>query len=794
MDIEHNDIINYKNHLEYKNIVIPLIYTLDENNVYDNIILIHDKINYPDQFSKYANSRSLSIIYNESSSNDELLELLTKNFINIKRIAIVFHNSNIDGLKEFTNNKPLFDFNDLEINTTEYSLNMQFIINLTNQFNVEHLDYLACNTLLYEHWNKYFNVLKEKTKAIIGASNDLTGNIKYGGDWVLENTNEDIKNIYFTEEVVNYQSTLAETPIGQAGGTITLNQNSSTFEITCTFSDGRSNQLITLNDWPVKFTNTSTTSTTLTIVFNTNIVFSSTYGSTNGYFIMGSNNITIDGNGKEVNIDNIGNYPGLFQNGTPSTTSSNPSKISITIGNLGVTVTGSSYLLFVPYGESGWICQGAFGQYAPTGNITINNCYSNGPIGFYSGGILGGWIGIRSSAIISANNCYSTGSSDFNSGGGIYGVSAGFESSATISANNCYSTGNHHNGGIFGNHFGIPSSAIISAYNCYTIGSSGIYGNGNYGISYYSIYVGGSSTFNPPITTQTANNWSDENAQLTINRYTAPAISYWTNTNSNTPWLLSIKVSQTISFPQIATKIYGDASFSLNATSTSGLTISYISSDTNVATISGSTVTIIGAGTCSITASQVGNTNYNAATDVVQQLTVNKAYQIISFPQIATIRYGDASFSLDATSTSGLTILYTSSDTNVATISGSTVTIIGAGTCSITASQAGDTNYNTATIVIQPLIVLKQSAKSLRDLGYSLNDLKLLKYTDYELLDAGFTMNDLIPEIYSGTDSLKKAIPVEADRAKRIESILKTQINTLGTTTTVFEQRILKKK
>ena len=129
MDIEQDDIINYRNHLEYKNIVIPLIYTLDENNVYDNIILIHDKINYPDQFANYANSRSLSIIYNESSSNDELLELLTKNFINIKRIAIVFHNSNIDGLKEFTNNKPLFDFNDLDINTTEYSLNMQFIIN-----------------------------------------------------------------------------------------------------------------------------------------------------------------------------------------------------------------------------------------------------------------------------------------------------------------------------------------------------------------------------------------------------------------------------------------------------------------------------------------------------------------------------------------------------------------------------------------------------------------------------------------------------------------------------------------
>jgi len=69
------------------NIVIPLIYSIIENHEYDNIILIHDKINNPQQFSLCANSKSLAIIYNESSSNDELLELLNKYFINIKRIS-----------------------------------------------------------------------------------------------------------------------------------------------------------------------------------------------------------------------------------------------------------------------------------------------------------------------------------------------------------------------------------------------------------------------------------------------------------------------------------------------------------------------------------------------------------------------------------------------------------------------------------------------------------------------------------------------------------------------------------
>ena len=182
------------------NIVIPLIYSIIENHGYENIILIHDKINDSQQFALYANSKSVSIIYNSSSSNDELIVFLNKYFTNIKRIAFVFHNANIDGLKEFTNNKPLFDYSDLEINTIEYSLNMKFIIDVANQFNVENLDYLACNTLLHEHWNKYFNILKEKTSATIGASNDETGNIKYGGNWLLENNNEDIRNIYFTSK------------------------------------------------------------------------------------------------------------------------------------------------------------------------------------------------------------------------------------------------------------------------------------------------------------------------------------------------------------------------------------------------------------------------------------------------------------------------------------------------------------------------------------------------------------------------------------------------------------------
>jgi hypothetical protein len=84
------------------------------------------------------------------------------------------------------------------------------------------------------------------------------------------------------------------------------------------------------------------------------------------------------------------------------------------------------------------------------------------------------------------------------------------------------------------------------------------------------------------------------------------------------------KIDQTITFNELETKIYGDDAFDLTATASSNLAVSFASSDTTIATILGSTVTIVGAGTTTITASQAGNKHYNPATDVSHAFTVNK--------------------------------------------------------------------------------------------------------------------------------------------------------------------------
>lgn len=189
------------------------------------------------------------------------------------------------------------------------------------------------------------------------------------------------------------------------------------------------------------------------------------------------------------------------------------------------------------------------------------------------------------------------------------------------------------------------------------------------------------------------------------------------------------KLDQTITFGALATKNFGDADFTIAATTNSGLAITYTSSNTAVATIVDNTVTIVGAGTTTITASQEGNGTYNAAA-VTQNLTVNKIDQTITFGALAAKNFGDANFTLSATTTSGLAITYTSSNTDVATIAGNTVTIVGAGTTNITASQAGNDNYNAASDVVESLTVNKTN-----------QTITFTSITDKTVGDAAFTLS-----------------------------------------------------
>jgi metallophosphoesterase (TIGR03768 family) len=86
--------------------------------------------------------------------------------------------------------------------------------------------------------------------------------------------------------------------------------------------------------------------------------------------------------------------------------------------------------------------------------------------------------------------------------------------------------------------------------------------------------------------------------------------------------LVISKGGQTIIFEPLPDKVCGAANFAPGATASSGLTVTYASSNTDVAKIVGSRIHITGAGTSVITAMQDGNANWNAAPEVSQPLTV----------------------------------------------------------------------------------------------------------------------------------------------------------------------------
>jgi uncharacterized repeat protein (TIGR03803 family) len=158
------------------------------------------------------------------------------------------------------------------------------------------------------------------------------------------------------------------------------------------------------------------------------------------------------------------------------------------------------------------------------------------------------------------------------------------------------------------------------------------------------------------------------------------------------------KANQTITFAPLTAKTFGDASFALGATSSSGLPVTYTSNNTAVATVSGNTVTIVGGGTTTIVANQAGNVDFNAAASVQQVLTINAKQQSIEFSQPTDKTLGDAAFQLIATATSTLPVTFSATSDKIS-IAGSQVTLLKAGRVSITASQAGNDSFNAAVSV-----------------------------------------------------------------------------------------------
>ncbi|MBR4135115.1 MAG: T9SS type A sorting domain-containing protein [Bacteroidales bacterium] len=168
--------------------------------------------------------------------------------------------------------------------------------------------------------------------------------------------------------------------------------------------------------------------------------------------------------------------------------------------------------------------------------------------------------------------------------------------------------------------------------------------------------------------------------------------------------------NQTISWNQDLTVNLSDGTLSLNATATSGLPVTYTSSNENIAMVNGNVLTLHSPGYAIITASQPGNSTWNAAADVAKILTViddgsDLLAQSILWNQELTFTLEDSPVVLAAAATSGLPVTFTCSDENVATINGSILTLLQPGLAIITASQPGNDQYEAAPNVMKILNV-----------------------------------------------------------------------------------------
>jgi len=176
---------------------------------YTNIVFISGQLEREERFTKCCNSNTYPIVYEYQLDGDSIMEFI-KNFTNIKRIAFAFHGPETEYTElPFINIGPLFLTDDLSNTPDKLSENVLFVKGLIQQFSLENLDFLGCKVLLHNEWNQYLDLLRNGS-VVIGASDDNTGNIKYGGDWVMENTMENIQHIYFNEDLNNYVNLLVD--------------------------------------------------------------------------------------------------------------------------------------------------------------------------------------------------------------------------------------------------------------------------------------------------------------------------------------------------------------------------------------------------------------------------------------------------------------------------------------------------------------------------------------------------------------------------------------------------------
>lgn len=156
------------------------------------------------------------------------------------------------------------------------------------------------------------------------------------------------------------------------------------------------------------------------------------------------------------------------------------------------------------------------------------------------------------------------------------------------------------------------------------------------------------------------------------------------------------KADQYITFFGPDTLKYGEVPTELLANSNSGLIVEFKSLDENIVKISGNYTEIINAGITQVEAYQLGNSNWNEAESVLLEFVILKTDQIISHSIPDTVVFDNQVINSGVSTTSGLPVTISSSNTDVVKVIGEDLQIQNFGVSQLTISQEGNNNFNPA--------------------------------------------------------------------------------------------------
>jgi len=195
-----------------------------------NILLIDNRVqSYETIVSSINNEKCISVVFDYSldTVNDIKTKIINEvsssnlDANSIRCVGLVQHNYVLPlyNLVQSTAGSVVTGVLDNDPALTTWSELRDFIswCKTTPEVNAQYFDMMACALYSDPDWKYVIDTLTTQTGVTVRASTDDTGAAALGGDWFLEShTGVNLKDVYFTESIENYNGLLLRLSMGMA--------------------------------------------------------------------------------------------------------------------------------------------------------------------------------------------------------------------------------------------------------------------------------------------------------------------------------------------------------------------------------------------------------------------------------------------------------------------------------------------------------------------------------------------------------------------------------------------------